>query len=167
MLETRLDTIDSGPRVPVIRLALACLAFGSLGFLFFLDTQNTIKYNSPATAGFWVERASIAAFMLLVFSLIALHLLLPLRLRFTEAGIARRTLFGPHVVPWKNITQARLGNFKGYVMLEMKIVGRRLWISVPVSEYRRPASLLAELRRRLPVAVQHADSHFAARLKDE
>ena len=57
--------------------------------------------------------------------------------------------------------------FKGNVWLELKVVGRRTRITVPAAEYCRAASLLAELRRRLPVEIQHADGELAARLKDE
>ena len=60
---------------------------------------------------------------------------------------------------------ARFASHKSGVWLELKVVGRRTWIIVPVNEYRRPASLLAELRQRLPVEIQDA-GNFAARLKD-
>ena len=167
MLETRLDTIDFGPRVPFGRLALACAAFGALGFLFALETRNALKFGLPVTNGFIVERAAIAAMLLLGFSFLALLLLLPLRLRFTEAGIARRTLLRPRFVPWQGVEGARLTSFKGSVWLELKVSGRRTWIVLPVAEYRRAASLLAALRRRLPVEVQDPGGELAARLKDE
>ena len=166
MLETRLDTTDFRPRFPAGRLALACAAFGALGFLFALETRNAFRFGLPVTNGFLAERAAIASFMLLVFSGVVLHLLLPLRLRFTDAGLARRTIFRPRFVPWRSVTGARLTSYKGGVWLELKVAGRRTWIVVPVGEYRRAASLLAELRRRLPVEVQHAGGELAARLKD-
>jgi hypothetical protein len=165
-LETRLDTTDFRPRLPTGRLLLACAAFGTLGFLFALETRNAFTFGRPITNGFVVERVGIASFMLLVFSSLVLHLLLPLRLRFTEAGIARRTLLRPRFVPWQSVAGARLTSFKGNVWLELKVAGRRTWIVVPVGEYRRAASLLAALRRRLPVAVQHADGPLAAQLQD-
>lgn len=167
MLETRLDTTDFRPRLAYGRLALACAAFGALGYLFALETRNAVKFGLPITNGFVAERAGIASFMLLVFSFLVLHLLLPLRLRFTEAGIVRRTLLRPRFVPWRGVTGARLTSFRGNVWLELKVAGRRTWIVVPVADYRRAASLLAEMRRRLPVEVQHADGELAARLKDE
>lgn len=166
MLQTRLDDKDFGPVLPAVRLALACLAYGALGYLFFLDTRNTVAYNPPVTTGFVVERALIFAFGLLVFSFVVLHLLLARRLRFSESGIVRRTVFRPRFVQWKDVTGARLASYKGSVSLELKVVGRRLWITVPLSEYRRPASLLSEIRRRLGVEVQHADGPLAERLKD-
>lgn len=166
MLETRLDTIDFGPRFPYGRLAFACAAFGALGYLFALETRNAFKFGVPITNSFVVERACIASFGLLVFSFLVLHLLLPLRLRFTEAGIARRTLLRPRFVPWQNVRGARLTSYKGNLWLELKVTDRRTWIVVPVGEYRRAASLLAELRRRLPVEVQDPGGQLAARLKD-
>lgn len=167
MLETRLDTTDFRPRLAYGRLALACAAFGVLGYLFALETRNAFKFGVPITNGFLVERVGIATFMLLVFTFLVLHLLLPLRLRFTEVGIVRRTIFRPRFVPWQGVTGARLTSFKGNVWLELKVTGRRTWIVVPVAEYRRAASLLAELRRRLPVEIQHADGPLAAQLKDD
>lgn len=166
MLQTRLEHKDFGPRVPFVRLALACLAFGALGFLFALETRNAYRYGTPITNDFIAERAGIAAFMLLVFSVLVLYLLLPLRLRFTESGIVRRTILRPRFVPWQNVQGARFASHKSGVWLELKVAGRRTWIIVPVNEYRRPASLLAELRRRVPVEVQDA-GNFAARLKDD
>jgi hypothetical protein len=167
MLQTRLDDRDFGPRLPAVRLALACAAFGALGFLFALETRNAYTYGVPATPGFVFERVGIALMLLAAFSCIALHLLLPLRLRFTEAGIRRRTLFRPRFVPWQNVEGARLASFKGGVWLELKVAGRRTWIIVPVAEYRRAATLLAELRRRLSVEVQDPGGRLAARLKDD
>ena len=158
--------MDFGPGFPLFRLALACAAFGALGFLFALETRNTLTYNSPVTPGFWAVRVGIASFLLLAFSSLALHLLLPLRLRFTEAGLARRTVFRPRFVPWRSVTRARLASFKGSVSLELSAAGRRLPFLVPLTEYRRPATLIAELRRRLPVAVEHADGELGARLGD-
>ena len=167
MLETRIDTVDFGPRFPFGRLALACAAFGALGFLFTLETRNAFTYGLPITTGFLVERAGIALMLLAAFSFVALHLLLPLRLRFTEAGILRRTLFRPRFVPWQGVTRARLSSFKANVMLELNVTGRRLPVLIPLADYRRPATLLAQIRGRLPVEVQDPGGQLATRLKDD
>ena len=167
MLETRLDTIDFGPVFPLFRLALLCAGFGALGLLFALETRNVLAYNSPVSAGFFVERAFIAAMLLSAFAPLVLWLLLAFRLRLTEAGILRRTVFGPRFVPWKNVTAASLTGFKASVMLELRVTDRRLPLLIPLTEYRRPATLLAEIRRRLSVEVQDPGGQLAARLKDE
>ena len=52
-------------------------------------------------------------------------------------------------------------------MLELRVTGRRLPLLVPLTEYRRRATLLAEIRRRLPVEVQDPGGQLAARLKDD
>jgi hypothetical protein len=167
MLQTRLDDKDFGPRVPALRLALLCAAFGALGYLFALETRNTLTYNAPVSSGFWVERAFIAAMLAGAFAPLALWLLLPLRLRFTDAGILRRTLLRPRFIPWQNVTGGAPSSFKANVMLELRVTNRRLPVLVPLTEYRRPAALLAELSRRLPARVSDTGGQLATRLKDE
>ena len=167
MLQTRLDDKDFGPRLPALRLALVCAAFGALGYLFALETRNTLTYNAPVSTGFWVERAFIAALLAGVFASLTLWLLLPLRLRFTEAGILRRTLLRPRFILWQGVTGAALTSFKASVMLELRVMGRRLPVLVPLTDYSRAAALLAELRRRLPVEVLDPGGQLADRLEDE
>ena len=167
MLETRLDTIDFRPAFPFLRLALLCAAFGALGLLFALETRNAFTYGVPVTTGFIVERAAIASLLLPVFTSLLLWVLLPLRLRFTEAGLLRRTILRPRFVPWQAVARACLTSFKSNVMLELNITGRRLPVLVPLADYRRPAALLAQIQRRLPVEVQDPGRQLAARLKDD
>lgn len=167
MLETRLDTIDFRPDFPFFRLAFFCVGYGMLCLIFALETRNQFTYDLPVTTGFVVERLVIGAMLLGVFVMLALWLLLPFRLRFTEEGLRRRTIFGPRFVPWHGVTRARLSSFKQSVMLELNAKGRRLPLLVPVSEYGRRATLLAEIRRRLPVEIEDPAGQLAARLKDE
>ena len=167
MLETRLDTIDFRPDFPFFRLAFLCVGYGMLCLGFALETRNVFTYNSPVTTGTIVERVLIGAMLLSVFASLVLWLLLPFRLRFTEAGILRRTLLRPHFIPWQSVTGASLSTFKASVMLELRVTGRRLPLLVPLTEYRRRATLLAEIRRRLPVEVQDPGGQLAARLKDD
>ena len=167
MLETRLDTTDFRPVFPLFRLAFLCAGYGMLCLLFALETRNAFTYNLPITTGFVVERVAIGAMLLSVLAGLVLWLLLPLRLRFTEAGLVRRTIFRPRFVPWQGVTAASLTSFKASVWLELRVTARRLPVLIPLTEYRRPASLLAELRRRLPVEVQDPAGQLAARLKDD
>ncbi|HLL76742.1 MAG TPA: hypothetical protein VK421_15920 [Pyrinomonadaceae bacterium] len=166
MLETRLDTMDFRPDFPLFRLLFFCAGYGMLCLGFALETRNVFTYNSPVAAGTIVERVLIGAMLLSVFVSLALWLLLPFRLRYTEAGILRRTVFRPRFIPWQSVTAASLTSFKGSVWLELRATGRRLPVLIPLIEYRRAASLLAQIRRRLPVDVQDPGGQLAARLSD-
>lgn len=166
MLEGRLEDKDFGPRVPFLRLALCCAAFGTLGLLFALETRNAFVYGLPRGASFWAERAFVCALILTAFAGLVLFLLLPFRLRFTEAGLERRTLFGPRFLPWAAVRGARLTRLRGYFALELSPGGWR-WLLVPLLEYRRAATLLAEISRRLPCEVQDPGGQLAALLRDD
>jgi hypothetical protein len=151
--ETRIEEIDFRPRLPVVRLILSCLVFGVLAFAFV--SQKWVDFNlaDRSMASDLAETVGIGLLLLLSFGFIASFLLLQFRLKFTEAGIQRFTLFSPWFIPWNSVQAARVGSFKGYLALELWI-SRRRWICVPLLEYRKGNRLLAEIRRRLPVEVQ-------------
>ena len=136
-----------------MRLILSCLVFGVLAFAFV--SQKWVDFNLAARpmAADLAETVGVGLLLLLSFGFIAGFLLLQFRLKFTEAGIRRLTMFSPWFIPWESVRAARVGSFKGYLALELW-VSRRRWICVPLLEYRRGDRLLAEIRRRLPVEVQ-------------
>ena len=92
--------------------------------------------------------------VLAVPALLASYLTLPLRLTFTEEGIRRRTVLPPRFVAWHSVRAASLGAARGHFWLELK-VGQWRWICIPLSDYRRAASLLSEIRARLPPELSH------------
>lgn len=87
------------------------------------------------------------------------------RLKFYESGIVIRGLRGRHFVAWNTIREARVSRFKGTVELALKADGRRIPVSIPLSSYKKELTLLAEIRRRLPVAV-YVPPDIAASLTD-
>jgi hypothetical protein len=158
--ETRIEEIDFGPRLPAVRLILSCLVFCVLAFAFV--SQKWVDFNlagHPMAADL-AETVGVGLLLLLSFGFIASFLLLQFRLKFTEAGIQRLTLFSPWFISWNSVEAARVGSFKGYLALELW-VSRRRWICVPLLEYRRGDRLLAEIRKRLPVEVQVSEKQLS------
>jgi hypothetical protein len=87
------------------------------------------------------------------------------RIRFYEAGIVTLGLGGRRFIPWSAVRDARINRFKGNLELALRAHGRRFPVSIPLNSYRKQSTLLAELRRRLPVQINDA-GNFAALLTD-
>ena len=88
------------------------------------------------------------------------------RIKFYEAGIVIHGLRGQHFVAWSAFREARVNRFKGNIELALRADGRRLPVSIPLSSYKKQLTLLAEIRRRLPVAI-HIPPDIAATLTDD
>jgi hypothetical protein len=88
------------------------------------------------------------------------------RTTFYEAGILVLGLGGRRFVAWSAVRSASLGRFKGTVELALRADGRRFPISVPLTSYKKSLTLLAEIRRRLPVAISDP-GNIAATLRDD
>ena len=156
----RIEELDFRPRLPAVRLILSCLVFGVLAFAFVNEKWIDFNLAARPMADNLAETVGVGLLLLLSFGFIASYLLLQFRLKFTEAGIRRLTLFPPWFIPWDSVQAARIGSFKGYLALELW-VSRRRWICVPLLEYRRGDLLLAEIRRRLPVEVQVSEKQLS------
>lgn len=87
------------------------------------------------------------------------------RISFYEAGVVVFGLGGRRFVPWGAVRDARINHFKGNIELALRADGRRLPISVPLNSYKKQVTLLAEIRKRLPVAINDP-RNIAARLTD-
>lgn len=161
MGEPRIEEMDFRPLFPVLRLLLACLVFGFLGWVFV--NEKWLEFNMtgrPTPLSLLVETVGIGILILTGFGFITSFLVLQFRLNFTEEGIHRLTLFAPRFIPWGSVRAAQIGSYKGYLALEL-LVGRRRWVCIPLLEYGRGAHLLEEIRRRLPVEVQASDRQLA------
>ncbi|HYP02637.1 MAG TPA: hypothetical protein VER76_20780 [Pyrinomonadaceae bacterium] len=88
------------------------------------------------------------------------------RVKFYEAGIIILGLRGRRFVAWSTIRDARINRFKGNIELALRADGRRLPVSIMLSSYKKQLTLLAEIRRRLPVAV-HDPGNIVATLTDD
>ncbi|HEX8459706.1 MAG TPA: hypothetical protein VF656_20595 [Pyrinomonadaceae bacterium] len=75
------------------------------------------------------------------------------RISFHESGIMLRGLSGRRFIPWNTVRDARLNRFKGNIELALRADGRRFPFSIPITSYKKQLTLLAEVRRRLPVPV--------------
>ena len=160
MGDSRIDDIDFSPQVPIVRLILICLAFGVLVWAFVNEVRFQLQLEGRPTRGDLVETAGIGVLLLTSFCFITSFLLLQFRLRFTEAGIRRLTLFGPRFIPWRSVLAAQIENYRGYLVLGLW-VSRRRWICVPLLEFKRRGRLLAEIRSRLPVEVRASEGQLA------
>jgi hypothetical protein len=159
-MSKRIEEINFHPQLPVVRLALSCLAFGFLFWSFIDECGDKLRQGARTDTAFLVETACISLFLLGGFGFVTSFLLLPFRLRFTEKGIRRLTLLPPRFVPWSAVLAAQVGSYKGYLWLELW-VSRMRWVSVPLMEYRKGAELLAEIRQRLPVEVRVTEEQIA------
>lgn len=160
MGDSKIDEIDFFPRLPIVRLVLTCLAFGVLSWAFVNEVRFEFQLAGPPALGDLVEAVGIGLLLLTSFCFITSFLLLQFRLRFTEAGIRRLTLFGPRFIPWGSVRAAQVESYRGYLTLGLW-VSRRRWACVPLLEFRRSACLLAEIRRRVPVEVRASDKELA------
>jgi hypothetical protein len=161
MVQSRIEEIDFRPRLPIVRLILACLVFGFLAYIFVREKSFEFNMADRAnSAGLLIEAVGIGLLIVSGFGFIASFLLLQFRLRFTEAGIRRLTFFGPRFIPWSSVRGAQLGSYKGYLALELS-VSRRRWICIPVLEYGKGFHLFEEIRKRLPVEVKASDRQLA------
>jgi hypothetical protein len=88
------------------------------------------------------------------------------RLKFYEAGLIILGLRGRHFVAWSAVRQARLARFRGSIELALRTDARKIPYSIPLNSYKKQLTLLAEIRRRLPVPV-HDPANITATLTDD
>ena len=160
MLDSRIEHIDFMPRVPIVRLVLTCLAFGVLSWAFMNEVWFELRFTGGMAPADLVEAIGIGLFLLVSFCFITSFLLLQFRLRFTEAGIRRLTLFKPRFIPWGSVRSAEVESYRSYLTLGLW-VGQRRWVCVPLLEFRRRARLLSEISKRVPVEVRVSEKQLA------
>lgn len=154
---TRFEDMDFRPRLPLFRLIITLFAFCFLTFIFINETKNSLEFRSMSEPGFLTETVFVSFLLLSFLTLVLSFLLLQHRLRFTEEGLYRRTLFQPRFIAWKDVKRARMGLAtmkNGRLLLLELCVSRWRWVWIPLLEYRKSASLFAEIRNRLPVEVE-------------
>src|SRR5512139_892646 len=99
MAEQRIEEIDFRPRLPIVRLLLAVVVFCFLTFIFADEKRFVFSLPDRPTFSDLVETIGIGFMLVLGFGFITSFLLLPFRLKFSELGIRRFTLFPPWFVP--------------------------------------------------------------------
>jgi hypothetical protein len=136
------------------------LVFGTIGAV---NVYRQLRAPTLGTdffgwLGTFLVTVACAALMLYVSTII--H-----RTAFYEAGILVLGLRGRRFVPWSAVRGASLHRFKGTVELALRADGRRFPVSIPLTSYKKSVTLLAEIRRRLPVAINDP-GNIAAMLTD-
>lgn len=149
--------MDFRPRLPVFRLTLLLLVFCFFTFAFIAETKTRLEFRSITELGFLAETIFVGLVLLSFICFTLPYLLLQHRLRFTEEGLNRLTVFKPRWIPWEGVKRARMGfvvSGGGTLLLLELCVNRRRWVWIPLLQYRRSASLFAEIRKRLAVEVE-------------
>lgn len=158
--ESRIEEIDFSPRVPVVRLILTGLAFGVLGWAFANETWFEFQLAGRLALRDLIEAIGISLLLLVSFCFITSFLLLQFRLKFSEVGIRRLTLFAPRFIKWDSIRSASVWSYKGYVCLELR-VSRCRWVCVPLLEYGKGARLFREMKKRVPIEIHVSEKQLA------
>ena len=149
--------MDFKPRLPLVRLTLLLLVFCFFTFAFITDTKTRLEFRSITELGFLAETVFVGLVLLLFIGFTLPYLLLQHRLRFTEEGLHRWTLLEPRFIPWRDVKRARMGfvvSRGGTILLLELCVNRWRWVWIPLLQYKRSASLFAEIRKRLAVEVE-------------
>ncbi|MBX3278455.1 MAG: hypothetical protein KF868_10685 [Acidobacteria bacterium] len=162
---TRLEDMDFKPRTPFLRLALILLVFSFFTFVLITETKSRLEFSPITDPNFLAETVFVVLLLLLFSGFMLSYLLLQFRLRFTEEGIHRRTLLKPRLIRWDDVKRAQVSGVRGYFALELW-VSRRRCVLVPLLEYGRGRSLLAEIRKRLAVEVEVSERNLAV-LREE
>lgn len=149
----KLEDIDFEPHrgfaIFMIGLSVVfTLVFGTVGAVnvYWQLRQRTSTSDFFGWLGTFLVAVTCAALMLYVSTIV--H-----RTTFYEAGILVLGLRGRRFVPWSTVRGASLHRFKGTVELALRADGRRFPVSIPLTSYKKSVTLLAEIRRRLPVPI--------------
>jgi len=133
------------------------LVFSFFTYAFVDDTKRRLEFRSISELGFLAETIFLGLILLCFICFTLPFLLLQHRLRFSEEGLHRWAVFKPRLIPWKDVKRARMSfvvSRGGTLLLLELYVNRRRWVWIPLLQYRRSASLFAEIKRRLEVEVE-------------
>ncbi|HVG29676.1 MAG TPA: hypothetical protein VM864_08265 [Pyrinomonadaceae bacterium] len=161
----KIEDIDFETRkvFAVVMGVFVALVFGVFGTVFAVNIYREVR--DPTTAldlWGWIGGGVITGAL----ALLLLHIItLPFRISFAEDGLRVRGLLGRRFVPWSGVRSAAISSHKGNVGLSLR-TGRLRGVSIPVSSYKRQATLVAEVSKRLPVPVSVSPT-VAAFIKDD
>ena len=148
----RIEEMDFKPR----RLFASVLgAFVTVVFGAFLTVFATNIYRELLDPTTTLDRWGwiVGGLVTLSLALLLLHIItLPFRISFAEDGVSVRSIFGRRFVPWSAVRSATVASAKGGVNFLLR-TGRVRGVLIPVGSYKRGASLVAEVAKRLPVPV--------------
>jgi len=158
--------MNFAPRKGLVITTLVMSAFVTLVFGTIVAVNVYWQLRDPTpTSDFWGWLGAAVV----TYSCIAMLLFVTtatLRIKYDESGLMIFGLGGRRFVPWSAVMHAHVNRFKGNVELTLKAEGRRMPISVPLTSYQKAATLLEEIRRRLPVAINDPGNVAALLPKD-
>ena len=162
----RIEEMDFRPR----RLFASAMAvfvaavFGVFLTVFAVNIYRSLREPTNALDRWgWIGGGLVT----LSLALLLLHVItLPFRVSFAEDGVSVRSIFGRRFVAWSSVRGAMVVCSKGGVHLLLR-TGRVRGVGIPVGDYKRGASLVAEVSRRLPVPVAVTPSAAPLIAKDD
>jgi hypothetical protein len=160
----KIEDMNFEPRKGIVISSIVFSVLVNLVFGTIIGVNLYRQLRSP-TADFWgwvgAAAVTFACISLLLYFTTATY-----RIAYHEAGLVLLGLRGRQFIPWLAVTGARLNRYKGNIELALDAGGRRFPVSVPLSSYKKQATLLAEIRKRLPVAI-HDPRNTEALLVDD
>ena len=162
----KIEDMDFEPRrgVAIFTIGFSVIYTLVFGTIVVVNVYRQLREPSMSTDFFgWLFTfaVTLACVMLLLHFTTAVY-----RVAFYEAGIVVIGLGGRRFVPWGTVRDARINRYKGNIELALRADGRRFPLSVPLNSYRKQATLLAEIRKRLPVPINDP-SNIVALLTDD
>jgi hypothetical protein len=169
MSNRRFEEIDFEPRKNLIIWSLILLilfyglGFGGVTYFFALEILGERDLSSPTS----LIKVGVILFVygMVLFLLLFYMIFSPYRFLFKEEGVVALTWRGRQFFPWQSVKKATVTSGKGSINLALHL-GGLLYLTIPLDSYKKGGSLLAEVSRRLPVAVAVSDT-VLARLADE
>jgi len=162
----KIEDIDFKPHRGFAIFAIACSVVYALvfGAIVLVNVYRQLREPTTTSDFFgWLGTfvVTFACVALLLYFSTAVY-----RVAFHESGIIVLGLRGRRFVPWGAVRAAQVNRFKGTFELALRADGRRFPLSVPLSSYRKQATLLAEIRARLPMPIDDPNN-LAALLTDD
>lgn len=133
-----------------VMCAFAAAAFGVFLSVFAVNIYRQLREpTSTLDRWGWIG----GGLLTLSLTLLLLHVItLPFRVSFAEDGVSVRSIFGRRFVPWSSVRDATVAAYRGNVSFMLR-TGRVRGVSIPLSSYERPVTLVREVSRRLAVPV--------------
>ena len=149
------------PSGPLTGLLLFLVAYGlGGGFATWMTYREVV-----ASASFQALGTAQAAFLIVLYVIGAYLLLLyfvlgPQRFRFHNSSFTVFTWRGRMRFQWSAVRRATLSTYRGNVELAL-FIGRVRRVSVPLTGFRKAASLLTAVRTRVAVPLEASEAQLA------
>lgn len=146
----------------VFGVVVTVLYAGAFGTVLVRNLLAQFRYPT-ATTDFWGWLGAATVFLLMLL-LFVFYVSAPYRISFSEWGVQVFSWRGRIACPWSAFRRASLLSYKGNVEFVL-FTGRVRRFGIPLSSYKKQATLFAEVTRWLAVPVEDPGGH-AAKLTD-